>query len=438
MPSGAQAFIAARTSAILSNAEGSKMVDGMGPWGQSSKDHIQAVTGFDPSRIEQLIVGFYVNEMGALSTAYTVRLNEVVDEAVLLGAWKDPVAAEHGGKKYFKGGQSAYYIPPEDKGRVFAIMPATEIDDTLDSTGPRLSKEMDKLLAESDTDRHFTLLAAPFAVFRAGKSLFVGELARLEEPLKRFLGADVPAALLSIHVTSDLFVELRVNGDAADQPHQLAATYRQQLEKVPEDVETYIASLNGQYGKLILARFPLMIRTVFDFTRIGEDHRQALLRVYLPVNAGHNLVMGTELALFEQTGGGSGAATVKNPTAQKPGGPAEALKQKISLSFPRDTLEKSMEMLGSAIDTEIVILGTDLQLEGITKNQSFGLDERDKPAEEILLTVLKKANPDGKLVYVIKPKDGGKDVLFITTRAAVEKRGDKLPPSLAQNPATPK
>ncbi len=66
--------------------------------------------------------------------------------------------------------------------------------------------------------------------------------------------------------------------------------------------------------------------------------------------------------------------------ATKPTGPAGALKQKITLSFARDTLEKTMEMLGREIDTEIVILGSDLQLEGITKNQSFGLDEKDKPA----------------------------------------------------------
>jgi hypothetical protein len=38
------------------------------------------------------------------------------------------------------------------------------------------------------------------------------------------------------------------------------------------------------------------------------------------------------------------------------------------------------------------------------------------------------ANPGGKLVYVIKPRDGGHEALFITTRAAAKKRGDALPP----------
>ena len=76
-------------------------------------------------------------------------------------------------------------------------------------------------------------------------------------------------------------------------------------------------------------------------------------------------------------------------------------------------------MLFEDLGIKYEILGTDMQLEGITKNQSFGLDEHDKPAEEILQKIMHLANPDGKLVYVIKPKaPGGPEMLFITTRAA--------------------
>ena len=64
-------------------------------------------------------------------------------------------------------------------------------------------------------------------------------------------------------------------------------------------------------------------------------------------------------------------------------------------------------MLFEDIGIKYEILGSDMQLEGITKNQSFGLDEHDKPAEEILQKIMRLANPDGKLVYVIKPKAPG-------------------------------
>jgi hypothetical protein len=114
---------------------------------------------------------------------------------------------------------------------------------------------------------------------------------------------------------------------------------------------------------------------------------------------------------------------------------AQRLKHVTSLTFARDTLERAIQLLADDIGVQAEILGPDLQLEGITKNQSFGLDEKDKPAEEILRDIMVKANPDGKLVYVVKPRQpGGEEELFITTRAAAAKRGDPLPADLAKPP----
>ena len=74
----------------------------------------------------------------------------------------------------------------------------------------------------------------------------------------------------------------------------------------------------------------------------------------------------------------------------------------------------------------IEILGNDLKLEGITKNQSFGLDEKEKTADEIIRAILIKANPDGKLVYIFRGQ-GENESLVITTRASAGERGDTIP-----------
>ena len=103
----------------------------------------------------------------------------------------------------------------------------------------------------------------------------------------------------------------------------------------------------------------------------------------------------------------------------------------MTLTFAKDTLEKSIQMISEEIGVPMEILGGDLQLEGITKNQSFALDERDKPAEAILRVILAKANPDGKLVYVVRSEEG-RESIKITTRAAVAKRGETLPPGFEQ------
>ena len=170
-----------------------------------------------------------------------------------------------------------------------------------------------------------------------------------------------------------------------------------------------------------------MLATLDEFTRTTTEDRQALLRAYLPPAAAHNFILGAELALLEseapRVAAAGPAETVKPKTTQN------ALEQKISLSFAKDTLEHCLQLLATEIGVEIVILGSDLQLEGITRNQSFELNERDKPAGEILRAVLAKANPEGKLIYVIKAKAPGQpEAIFVTTRAAAAKRGEQLPP----------
>jgi hypothetical protein len=155
-----------------------------------------------------------------------------------------------------------------------------------------------------------------------------------------------------------------------------------------------------------------------------------VLNTYLPRHAAHNLVLASELALEQTPGSESVAGVSRKPAAAASAGPAGGLQKKISLVFAKDTLEKSIQMLSDEIGIPMEILGGDLQLEGITKNQSFGLDERAKTAAEILRVILAKSNPDGKLVYVVQEKDGEEWVL-ITTRAAAAKRGDPLPPAFA-------
>jgi hypothetical protein len=152
-----------------------------------------------------------------------------------------------------------------------------------------------------------------------------------------------------------------------------------------------------------------------------------VLNAYLPRHAGHNIVLAGELALEQAGSGGATGArvAVTGPPAAAGGG--DPLQKKISLVFAKDTLEKSIQMLADEVGVPMEIRGGDLQLEGITKNQSFGLEERDRPAVAVLKTILAKADPAGRLVYVIRSQDGGM-AIDVTTRAAAEKRGDKLPP----------
>ena len=132
-----------------------------------------------------------------------------------------------------------------------------------------------------------------------------------------------------------------------------------------------------------------------------------MLRCYLPEVAEHRICYMASIWPWPSSPAG-GAAVAK--TAGPDAGTqtvAQRLKKKTTLTFPRDTLERALQLLFDDLGVKYQILGGDMQLEGITKNQSFGLDERDKPADEILRKIMLLANPDGKLVYVVKSPAGG-------------------------------
>jgi len=185
-----------------------------------------------------------------------------------------------------------------------------------------------------------------------------------------------------------------------------------------------------------------MLRALARYSRAGQEGRQSLVRCYLPARAGHNLLMAGEL-LLTQPPDDAGQATADGPV--RPKSLEERLATVTSLSFTKETLQRAVELLAEDIGAPIEINGADLQLEGITKNQSFGLDLKSRPASEILVEVLRRANPDRaatgpadprqKLVFVIQPGDSaGPGRIIVTTRTAAEKRGDRLAaPFLGKN-----
>lgn len=108
---------------------------------------------------------------------------------------------------------------------------------------------------------------------------------------------------------------------------------------------------------------------------------------------------------------------------------AERLAEKITLRAPGVPLDDALDRIGDEAKIKIVLLSKDLQQAGITKNQRVFLEEVDQPAGDVLRKLLLTVNPDGKLVYVIKFEKGtDEQAVYITTRSAAAKRGDKLPP----------
>ena len=448
LPAGVQIVVALRPAALLEHPEGEKVRAALGPAGERAIRSINEATRVSLGDIEHLLCGSRAATDGTWQTTLVVRLREAGASKRVAESLAGSAKQEHGGQGYLVSGGRAYYLPEVADDKLLVVAPTDAISEIIELAGspPPLRRDVERLLAHTDADRHVTLLVAPSFLFGEGRSMFSGPMARLRGPLFWFLGDELSAAAVSLHWDDNFFAELIATPTLDTPPQRAAMILARRAEQIPDRLEDYVVGLNAHlFGRRVIARFPGMVRKLATYLRSGFESDHATLRVYLPAVAGHNLLMGAELALMELPGTGRTAAEARSP-ADDPGGTAafveERLKRVTSLAFTRDTLEAALEQLSQDIGVEIVIVGTDLQADGITKNQSFGIDIRDKPAGEILVEILRLANPDKtatgpsdprqKLVYVIASAAAGeRERILVTTRAAAAERGDELPPVFA-------
>jgi hypothetical protein len=171
-----------------------------------------------------------------------------------------------------------------------------------------------------------------------------------------------------------------------------------------------------------------MVRFVGQQLRVGVEEDQVVVNGYLPAIAAHNLALGAELAIVRPRIGPAADPGSSAPPAEGPKSVAQRLRAAITVVQTGDTLERALQTISAEIGVPIEILGGDLVGEGITRNNRFDLDIKETPAGEALRTVLLKANPEGKLVYVIKPQSAeGEEAIYVTTRAGAQRRGEALP-----------
>jgi serine/threonine-protein kinase len=436
LPPGSQLVLLARPAAALGDEEGRLFYKALGPAAETAAKKLAAWCGCEFGDIETLQVGWQSGAAGDAHDGYVLRVVESRripdDDAARKAAWGPTDPIEVGGQTIYKGPRLCFWVPASEQGRTLVVAPADSLAEIVaaapaapaEGLAVSLPKDMETLVGMLDADRHVTLFGSPHYLVHDGRRLLAGPLARLADPLSAFFDDAIRAAALSLHFGDSGYAELDAVATADVPAGRLAPALKAVVAAVPDTVEEYCVALEpAAYGRKLVMRLPQMIRMLGANLRAGVEGRGAVVNAYLPRHAPHNLALATELALAQSPG----RAAPARPAG--PAGPQDALgklQKKITLTFVKDNLERSIQMIADEIGVPMEILGGDLQLEGITKNQSFGLDERDKTAEAVLRVILAKANPDGKLVFVVRKKDGG-ETIEITTRAAAEKRGDKLP-----------
>lgn len=473
---GVQMIVALRPAELVKQPEfehlaDSKVLGSLGAWLTTT---LPTITGVTNDKIDQLLIGILDGAAAdAVRYAYVVRMKEASPEADLVKAWGNPTIEKSGEVDFYAKGTDAYYLPKSEGGKVLVVVPKEEMANLLKYQGsaPQLRPELEYLVMQtSDADRHFNLLYTPYFLESGGRSLVSGAGTKLmpaiswlytgvglpplamaegegEPPAAGMGGTELAqppkAVAVSAHLADTFFYEVRIHNPAATAyAEALAEPLLTRVKEIPRRMEDYVFSLNfSQYSRRMLAKFPGMVKFADNHVRVGTGDRQFVLRGYLPAVAAHNLVLGAHLCLLESPGAGMVA------TAGGPAAPAAPAKQgvldmmrtkKMALSFDRNDLNKVLDIVSTEIGIPIEMVGPDFLTAGITKNQSMGLMEPEQTVDKLLQTILLKADKDGRLVYIVKPRNPGEEeMIFIATRIGAASRNEKLLPEF-EKAADPK
>ncbi len=424
----ASTIVAWRPAEFLTHPEGEKLLDVLGELGRMARDEIAAIVGTPLANVEEVLMAVVQGGDERPQACFVLRMCDEIDADALRGAWGNLNEERVGNETVLWSDDRAYFLADAAPHRRIVAGPLGVVREiAADSEQqPLVRREIEALLRLSDADRHFTLICVPSGLFSSHiKSLKLAEAEALGEPLEQWLDG-AAAALVSVHLSADdFFVESRVVPQPDESAARLAPRLRGRLRDACRQVdESLRAVTRTSYNEQILARYPRMVELFEQFTRIAPADRTVLLRTYLPGIAGHNLVLG---AILAHAAPASVLAESPVVAEQAPLALSERLRQPLSFRMPRNTLEAALGRFGEAIDAKVEILGADLQVEGITKNQSLALDVAEAPAAEVLTSILRLANPDGKLVATIKKQgEPPREIICITTRAAAQTRGDEI------------
>jgi hypothetical protein len=381
---GADLVLHVRPAALLATDEGRRVWRALGPAGDTARRALESAAGRPLEQIERVVVSVAAGaSFGEL--AVTIATKPLADEA------------------------------------------------------PFLSRTLEQLLGTSDAARTVTLLLNPAFLRGEGAAIIGPEGA----PLRALFDAVVDDAWQGMAVSADLSPdqlrwELRVAPDVADPAVGVARGLADEARQWKAQAAGAIVGGVSDYAANVVGRLPPMLDVAARSARRSTEGEQAILAGVLPAKAAHNLTLAAELTAAELQGS-RGAAAVAGPAPERPRDLAERFAAPVTIEFQRESLETALRILSDALGVPIEIAGRDLQLEGITRNQMLSLSVAGRSAEEALVELLRKANPDPlaegpndarqKLVYVVRessPPTATK--IVVTTRAAAALRKEELPP----------
>ena len=446
LPPGAQLIIAARPSDLIAHG-GEDALRALGPAFGSKLAGWEKATGITLSTVKQMVMGLYDNDEQFPRPAFVVELDGPMNREQLLARFGDPQPVQIENGFYFKGAQYSFVIPEEEGRSRFVMGHEDDILEVLKFPGkaPPIAPNIGRLLKLSDETRHFTMVFVPTFLtnnlFRDGRSLQIGQPRQLRGILESVLNDSINGGMISMHMDTVFYLETRLYAGLSRNQFQLASEFKQRLADVPDRMTDYIVLLNPHlHWRRLAFQYPQMVSYLHDQTRVGVDGNMATVNAALPTSAAANLLLGAELCLAAEPI--TQVVTTNQDPPTKYNRIQDVLKMPISLEIPQNDLNLAVVDIQNQVKDQIgmvsfpfliKIMGDDLKLDGITRNQAIrDFKASNIPFSELLTGLVMKANPDPtvkdpseenqKLIWVLGPDPAAPEntILLITTRTATK------------------
>ncbi len=437
LPSGVQFFGSVHFRDLLSSFEGRRVLQALGPTFQTWRKTWQAETGIDFSQIDTLVFASVAQDVGPPRSMFVVHMIDRASIDAMLHQHRTTSA--DGGRTWTFNNRS--FLAAD--GRPILVVGDPDLVAAVSNNKgapPLLRRDLELLRQASDSRRHFTIIATKNFLTADGKKIIPESRRRANRALLTLLGEQARAAMASFQFSDRAFYgELRVVSPTDANPNEVAKQLEANIESVPANVTSFLGSAPvDPYWQRLAIQIPTMTRFLTDRTRVVPDANQVIANVALPPQAAHNLVLATEIvsSLDRRTTPATQQRIVNSIDS--------ILAHKMTMEFPQQSLESAVRDVAMLVNEQlpdanfaISIVGADLLLDGITRNQQIkDFRQSDVSVAQILTAILRMANPDPtatsstdpkqKLVWVID-KRAGSPTILVTTRAGAAQKGYELP-----------
>ena len=466
VPSGVRLLLAIRGAELFKNDSEGLILKSLGTGFESEAKKMEDAVGISWREMDRLIFSIHDNpivegpsENGMSQLPGSFLINPVDKKPLIywLAKWGNCTKIEATNGSFYKSTNGWCYFTPDSDDQInqFLVAPESLVTDVLQNGGAILTTGASKLLRSTDSDRQVNLLIIPTDLTSpSGITLFKGYWKKVINLMRWYMGGEdkIQAAYLSLHLENGAaYIETGLNPQLDKDPFSLADELRERIQAAPRIVDDYMLDINAdRYWKKLARELPDMVHDIVRNSRVGVDAGITITNSWNNGLAAHNLLSAMEHTFAFEDGATAATTTVAPPTKKTPE-TIEALLQEVrTIEIANDDLNIAVDKIVGEIkddypklpfDFQILINGTHLMDDGITKNQRLvDFKVENKPLGDILAAFTFAANtiktatgpddPTNLLIWVIHnpdPSDPKKKHVLITTRKAAAREGYKLP-----------